>query len=65
MKLYEIKNEDYETKRVAADDMGEAMDKYRRYLHDHINIDYSDYEIFKKIKSCTCLGEYQNDDIIQ
>lgn len=65
MQLYEIKNEDYETKRVAAEDMSLALSKYQKYLADHISIDYSHMGIFRKIKSCVCLGEYNDDDVIK
>ena len=46
MKLYRIKNSKYEEKQVAAEDMGEALDKYRKYLREHINSDYSDYDVY-------------------
>lgn len=65
MLLFEIKNEDYETQRVAADDMREALSKYYDYLRLHVNADYSFYEVFTKIKSCVCLGEYVEDDVIK
>ena len=64
MKLYEIKNNDYETKKVAAENMDEALVKYRKYLFDHINSDYSYMAIFNQITSCIYLSEYQGDDVI-
>lgn len=64
MKLYEIKNDDYGTKRVAAENMGEALSKYRDYLDNHIRIDYSSQEVYNKVTSCELIGEYQEDDII-
>lgn len=64
MKLYEIKNEDYDTKRVAATDMREALTKYENYLRNHINADYSYTDIFRKVTTCVCLGEYMQDDVI-
>jgi hypothetical protein len=64
MKLYRIKNKNYEEKQVAAEDMGEALEKYRNYLRDHISIDYSDYEVCQNITSCTYVSEYQEDDVI-
>ena len=45
--------------------MGEALDKYRKYLRDHINIDYSDYEVYQNITSCTYVSEYEDPDIIK
>ena len=64
MKLYRIKNRNYEEKQVAAEDMGEALDKYRQYLRDHINIDYSYYEVYQNITSCTYVSEYQEENVI-
>ena len=65
MKLYQIKNSHYTEKQVVAEDMGEALDKYRKYLNEHINIDYSDYEVYKCITSCTYIGEYEDPVIIK
>lgn len=64
MKLYRIKNNNYEEKQVAAEDMGEALDKYRKYLREHINIDYSDYAVYQGITSCTYVSEYEEDGVI-
>lgn len=64
MQLYEIKNEDYETKRVAANDMREALAKYEKYLESHFNGDYSYIETFRKVTTCVCLGEYIQSDVI-
>ena len=64
MKLYRIKNSHYDEKQVAAEDMGEALDKYRKYLREHINIDYSDYEVYQGITSCTYVSEYEEDGVI-
>jgi hypothetical protein len=64
MQLYEIKNEDYETKRVAATDMREALAKYETYLSDTFNADYSYIETFRKVTTCTHIGEYVQDDVI-
>lgn len=64
MQLYEIKNENYETKRVAATDMMSALAKYENYLRNSINVDYSYTDIFKKVTTCVCLGEYIQDDVI-
>ena len=65
MKLYRIKNNNYEEKQIAAEDMGEALDKYRKYLRDHIGIDYSDYDVYQNITSCTYVSEYEDPDIIK
>ena len=65
MKLYRIKNNNYEEKQIAAEDMGEALDKYRKYLRDHINIDYSDYEVYQSITSCTYVSEYVETEYIK
>ena len=64
MKLYEIKNGDYETKKVAAENMEEALAKYRKYLQEHINYDYSYMAIFNQITSCNYLSEYEEDGVI-
>ena len=64
MQLYEIKNEDYETKRVAANDMREALTKYANYLSNHFNADYSYIETLRTVTSCVCVGEYKQDDVI-
>lgn len=64
MKLYRITNNSYEEKQVAANDMGEALDKYRKYLRDHLNIEYSDYEVYQCITSCTYVSEYVETGII-
>lgn len=66
MKLYEIriKNGEYETKKVAAENMEEALVKYRKYLQEHINADYSYMAIFNQIASCQLIGEYQEVDVI-
>ncbi len=64
MQLYEIKNKDYETKRVAAEDMSLALSKYQNYLRNHINVDYSYVETFRKVTTCICLGDYIQEDVI-
>jgi len=64
MKLYRIKNRNYEEKLVAAEDMGKALEKYRQYLRDHISIDYSDYEVYQNITSCTYVSEYHEENVI-
>lgn len=65
MKIYEIKNNDYETKRVVAENMEEALTKYRKHLQVHINADYSYMAIFNQITSCHYIGEYEEDDVIK
>lgn len=62
--IYLIENTDYESKKVVAEDMGDALDKYKRHLHDHISHDYSYMEIFTNITSCNYIGEYNEDDMI-
>ena len=64
MKLYEIKNSDYETKKVVAENMEEALVKYRKRLQELINPDYSYMVIFNQITSCNYLCEYQEDNVI-
>lgn len=62
--IYLIENTDYESKKVVAEDMGDALGKYKWHLHDHLNPDYSYMAIFTNIISCTRIGEYKEDDII-
>ena len=62
--IYSIENSDYESKKVVAENMMDALCKYKAYLHDHINSDYSYMEIFTNITSCTYIGEYKEDDMI-
>lgn len=64
MKLYEIKNDDYETKKVVAENMEEALVKYRKHLQERINPDYSYMTIFDRITSCNYISEYQEDNVI-
>jgi hypothetical protein len=64
MNIYEIKNNDYDTKKVVAEDMEDALAKYRKYLYYHISVDYSYMEVFKHITSCEFVREYNEDDMI-
>lgn len=65
MKLYLIKNISYNDKKVAAENMEQALSKYRKYLSDSISVDYSSEEVFKNVIECKCLGEYYDEDIIK
>ena len=62
--IFLIENADYETKKVVAEDMGDALGKYKKHLHDHLNPDYSYMAIFTSITSCKRIGEYKEDDMI-
>lgn len=62
--IYLIKNSDFETKKVVAENMEDALAKYRQYLRDHISVDYSSMEVFVHITSCEFVGEYHEDDMI-
>lgn len=62
--IYLIKNSDYETKKVVASNMGEALQKYRKHLEQNINIDYSYEAIYEKVTTCDLVGEYQESDMI-
>jgi hypothetical protein len=62
--IYQIKNSDYETKKVVAPDMGAALYKYKKHLDEHISVDYSSQEIYEKVTSCELVGEYENDMIM-
>ena len=66
MKVYQIVNEDYHTKRVLAENMEQALHKYRKYLDTAIYADYSAEDVFTKVKSCEYQGEYVEDyDLIK
>jgi hypothetical protein len=62
--IYQIKNSDYETKKVVAPDMGAALYKYKKHLDEHISVDYSSQEIYEKVTSCELVGVYQENDMI-
>lgn len=62
--IYLIKNSDFEPKKVVAENMEDALSKYRQYLRDHISVDYSYMEVFAHITSCEFIGEYYEDDMI-
>lgn len=62
--IYQIKNSDYETKKVVASDMGAALYKYKKYLDEHISLDYSSQKIYEKVTSCELVGDYQDSDMI-
>ena len=61
--IYQIKNSDYETKKVVASNMGEALQKYRKHLDEHIGVDYSS-QVYEKVTSCELVGEYEDSDMI-
>ena len=63
-KKYEIKNDQYETKIVVAEDMGEALSKYKKYLETTISVDFPYIPVFKAITSCKMIGTYAEDDYI-
>jgi hypothetical protein len=65
MKIYEIKNSQYETKQALGEDMGEALYRYHKYLQEHINIDYSPEEVYRSVTSCTYVGEYVETEYIK
>lgn len=65
MKLYLIKNSSYEDRKVIADNMEEALYKYRKYLDTAISFDYSVDNIFGDITECIYMGKYQDEDIIR
>lgn len=63
--IYQIKNSDYETKKVVAPDMGAALYKYKKHLDEHIyEVNYSPQETYEKVTSCELVGEYENDMIM-
>lgn len=62
--IYQIKNSDYETKKVVAPDMGAALYKYKKHLDEHISVDYSSQEIYEKVTSYELVGDYQDSDMI-
>lgn len=62
--IYLIKNSDYETKKVVAPNMGEALYKYKRHLDEHISLDYSSEEVYVKVTTCELVGDYQESDMI-
>lgn len=78
MKLYTIENSKHETKQVAANDMYEALSKYRTYLdkyyqdvhirgigvHDPTKPSVSVSEIFSEITSCIYVEDYVESNII-
>lgn len=68
MKLYLIKNIQYNDRKVdrkvAAENMEQALSKYRKYLSDS-SIDYSSEEVFENVTECKYLGEYYDEDIIK
>ncbi len=63
MKLYEIKNNDYETKRVVADNMYEALVKYEKHLSNAVSADFP--IPIDTITDCVCLGDYEDEDLIR
>ncbi len=63
-KLYLIKCEDYDDKMVVAEDMEEALNKYREYIRKNLPFNCSVTYIFKKITSCEYIRDYEETDII-
>lgn len=62
MNLYLIKNSEYENKRVVAENMSQALLKYKNYLEKTISCDYSYELIFSKITECKFLDIYEEED---
>ena len=62
MKLYVIKNSDYETKKVVWSDMEDALRKYKEHLRNSINADYSFMRVFESVTSCEYEREYNEED---
>lgn len=58
MKLYEIKNFNYNTKRILAENAEFALSKYRKAVENSLSYDYSVDDVIENIKECKCLGEY-------
>ncbi len=63
-KLYLIKNEDYDDKMVVAEDMEEALSKYKEYIRKDLSYNYSADKIFGTIISCEYIRDYEEADII-
>ncbi len=62
-KIYQIKNSNYETKKVVAENMLEALAKYEKYLSNAISPDFP--IPLDTITDCVCLGDYEDEDLIQ
>ena len=62
-KIYQIKNSNYETKKVVADNMFEALQKYEQHLTHTISIDFP--IPIDTITDCVCLGDYEEEDLIK
>lgn len=62
-KIYQIKNSNYDTKKVVAENMFEALEKYKKHLENTISWDYP--LPIDTITDCVCLGDYEEEDLIQ
>ena len=51
-------------KKVVADDMLDALRKFKNYISERISADYSYEEVFEKIRSCTYKGVFEEEDYI-
>lgn len=58
MKIFYIKNSDYDNKRILADNMNSAMCKYKKYVEGSLSADYSVEAIMNSVTSCVCEGEF-------
>jgi len=51
-------------KKVVADDMLDALRKFKSYLSERISADYSYEEVFQAIRSCTFEGTFDDDEYL-
>lgn len=65
MKLYVVRNTRCDDKKVAAANMEDALHKYRNWLEQAVDYDYSVEDIFESVSECKCVGDYQEEDIIK
>ena len=58
MKIFCIKNSEYDDKRILANNMDSAMCKYKKYVEESLSADYSVEAIMNSVTSCVCEGEF-------
>ena len=58
MKIFYIKNSDYDSKRILANNMDSAMCKYKKFVEGSLSADYSVEAIMNSVTSCVCEGEF-------
>lgn len=58
MKIFYIKNSDYDNKRILANNMDSAMCKYKKFVEGSLSADYSVEAIMNSVTSCVCEGEF-------